>query len=266
LPELGPNFNNVLDLQPLDMVKIRKTTKRSISEVSNDLSSNKLSSEETEPSKKQKMGEIAEVMNELRRQDKCRIEEVKKAEADTKSIKVQLTSMGNDVAKFRGDVDDIRKSQEELRMEVKGIQQLMFQEFALREERKSQVVIFRVPESESTDMEQTKDHDRSEALASLRGAAPIDESEIVFMRRLGIKKADKTRPIVVGLKSATKRLEILRSKTKKNINENLTPKQQAERKEFLQEAEAKNVEAGQPQKFIVVGWANNWRIVEKKQQ
>jgi hypothetical protein len=48
----------------------------------------------------------------------------------------------------------------------------------------------------STDMEQTKDHDRSEAFASLRGDAPIDESKIVFMRRLGIKKADKTRPIV----------------------------------------------------------------------
>jgi hypothetical protein len=62
----------------LQMVKTRRTTKRSISELSNDLSSNESSSEETEPPKKQKMGENSEVMKELKRQDKYRIQDKEK--------------------------------------------------------------------------------------------------------------------------------------------------------------------------------------------
>jgi hypothetical protein len=138
----------------------------------------------------------------------------------------------------------------------------MFKEMATQEERKSQLVAFKVPETEG---ETDREHDKTEVLKLLCLAMMVDKSEIVFMRRQGPKIPNKTRPIIVGLKSIAKTDEILSSRTKMNIGPNLTKVQQTERKKLVAEAQSKNRAEGH-QLYKVVGRPNQYRIIKKSHE
>jgi chromosome segregation ATPase len=183
-------------------------------------------------------------------------------EINLSSLKDEVTEVKADLADVRTEVKEVSKSHKDLKNEVAELQSKMLKEMATQEERKSQLVAFKVPETEG---ETDRDHDKTEVLKLLCLATMVDRSEIVFMRRQGPKIPNKTRPIIVGLKSIAKTDEILSSRTKMNIGPNLTKVQQTERKRLVAEAQSKNGAEGH-QLYKVVGRPNQYRIIKKSQE
>jgi uncharacterized protein YoxC len=176
------------------------------------------------------------------------------------SLKDEVTEVKADLVDVRTEVNEVSKSHKDLKNEVAELQSKMFKEMATQEERKSQLVAFKVPETEGE-----TDRDKTEVLKLLCLATMVDKSEIVFMRRQGPKIPNKTRPIIVGLKSIAKTDEILSSRTKMNIGPNLTKVQQTERKKLVAEAQSKNRAEGH-QLYKVVGRPNQYRIIKKSHE
>jgi seryl-tRNA synthetase len=183
-------------------------------------------------------------------------------QVDLNSLKYEVTEVKADLADVRTEVKEVSKSHKDLKNEVAELQSKMFKEMATQEEQKSQLVAFKIPES---DGETDREHDKTEVLKLLCLATMVDKSEIVFMRRQGPKIPNKTRPIIVGLKSIAKTDEILSSRTKTNIGPNLTKVQQTERKRLVAEAQSKNGAEGH-QLYKVVGRPNQYRIIKKSHE
>jgi archaellum component FlaC len=181
---------------------------------------------------------------------------------DLNSLKEEVTEVKADLVDVRTEVKEVSKSHKDLKNEVAELQSKMFKEMATQEERKSQLVAFKVPETEG---ETDREHDKTEVLKLLCLATMVDKSEIVFMRRQGPKIPNKTRPIIVGLKSIAKTDEILSSRTKMNIGPNLTKVQQTERKKLVAEAQSKNGAEGH-QLYKVVGRPNQYWIIKKSHE
>jgi hypothetical protein len=115
----------------------------------------------------------------------------------------------------------------------------------MREKIKNRLILFNIKELKSNDAN-VKKYDWDETLKTLNKVCTFDESEIQFIHRIGIKQDNKIRPIVVGLKLAIRRDEIVvlaRLKRNKNIKEDLTPKQQLERKaKFMEESSKRKLQ------------------------
>jgi hypothetical protein len=271
----------------LQMVKTRRTTKRSISELSNDLSSNESSSEETEPPKKQKMGENSEVMMELKRQDKCRIQDKRILEDEMRKtnglINDQKTESREQCNEIKESINNIKVDIIRVEAETKkGIENLraemeekleekiakMQHESALQNIRKKEIIMFKINKSQAEDDVVRKAEDKTEVLKTLNEVYKIDKRDMIFCNRVGKKQSNPTnpRPVIVRLKSEAQRDEVLEAaRGKPGIEENLTKEQQAVKRKMLDEMKSKNAEAGH-HLYKVVGRSGIFQLVKKRQR
>jgi hypothetical protein len=92
----------------------------------------------------------------------------------------------------------------------------------------------------------------------------FDESEVVFIRRVGVKTPNGVRPVVVGLKSTSRRDEIVAGgrRARIGIDENLTPKQLEYKRKVKDEIKLKNGREGDDTNvYKLVGSAGNYKSV-----
>jgi hypothetical protein len=67
-----------------------------------------------------------------------------------------------------------------------------------REERSKELILFKIDESDSKSWNETKTYKRTELTKTINKVCALNESEVVFIRRVGVKTTNKVRPIVVG--------------------------------------------------------------------
>jgi hypothetical protein len=88
----------------------------------------------------------------------------------------------------------------------------------------------------------------------------FNESEVVFIRQVGVKTPNKVRPIVVGLRSTSRRDEIVARgrRARIGIDENLTPNQLENKRRVKDEVKLRNEDGCL---YKLVGSAGNYKSV-----
>jgi hypothetical protein len=160
---------------------------------------------------------------------------------------------------MRGLEDDIK----EIKINVdKADSSEIFKELAWREERSKELILFKIDESDSKSWNETKTHERTELTKTINKVCAFNESEVVFIRRVGVKTTNKVRPIVVGLKSTSRRDEIVAKGrgARIGIDENLTPNQLKNKQRIKYEVRLKN-ECEDGHLYKLVGSAGNYKSI-----
>jgi hypothetical protein len=114
---------------------------------------------------------------------------------------------------------------------------------------------------------ETKTYERTELVKTINKVCDFDESEVVFIRRVGVKTPNKVRPIVVGLKSISRRDEIVarERKVRIGIDENLTSKQLENKRKIKNEIKLKNELEGPGEGvYKLVGSVGNYKSIRVK--
>jgi hypothetical protein len=169
-------------------------------------------------------------------------------------------------AKLEGEVDFSRSLEDdikEIKIDVdKADSSKIFKELAWREERSKELILFKIDESDSKSWNETKTYERTELTKTINKVCAFNESEVVFIRRVGVKTTNKVRPIVVGLKSTSRRDEIVaRGRGARiGIDENLTPNQLENRRRIKYEVRLKN-ECEDGHLYKLVGSAGNYKSI-----
>ena len=153
-------------------------------------------------------------------------------------------------------IADLRKKvetvQETSQSAAASAEDAVLAELADRKYREANLVVHRLAEpDENLSVSDKKDKD-AEALVSLMGKAgcSISKNDIKFCSRLGTKKDDTSRPLLVGMKDPELRHQILSAAPKladtdmKNISvvPDLTARQRKEESNMRKEAEKRNEE------------------------
>jgi hypothetical protein len=157
--------------------------------------------------------------------------------------------------------DEIGKIEDQSKINVdKADSSEIFKELAWREERSRELILFKIDESESNSWNETKTYERSELVKTINKVCDFNESEVVFIRRVGVKTPNKVRPIVVGLKSTSRRDEIVARgrRARIGIDENLTPNQLENKRRVKDEVKLRNEDGCL---YKLVGSAGNYKSV-----
>lgn len=243
------------------------------------------------------MGENSEIMKELKRQDKCRIQDKRILEEQLRKtnglINDQKILINDQKTESREQCNEIKESINNIKVDIvrveaetkKGIENLraemeekleekiakMQHESALQNIRKKEIIMFKINESQAEDDVVRKAEDKTEILKTLNEVYKIDERDMIFCNRVGKKQPNPTnptnpRPVIVRLKSEAQRDEVLEAaRGKPGIEENLTKEQQAVKKKMLDEMKSKNAEAGH-HLYKVVGRSGIFQLVKKRQR
>jgi hypothetical protein len=240
--------------------------------------------------KKLKMGEdLAEMLKMIEQQAEKQTRQLEKqAEKQTRQLEKQAEKqtrqLENMIEKrhdeLKGSIDDIKsevkkvkddvdKRFDDLKAEIDDRDQQLLKEIALQDERKTEIIMFKIDESHVENQEDNRKYDMSEVQKTLKEVCKIGESDIVFCKRIGTRNPNRNgpRPVVVRLKSMAQRDEVLDSANragKPGIDANLTPKQQAMKKALLTEMKSKNELAGQLL-YKVVG-RTAFRLVKRQKK
>jgi uncharacterized protein (DUF4213/DUF364 family) len=175
-----------------------------------------------------------------------------------KSMKESYRTLYESYLKLQQQVD---KQESDIKINVdKADSSEVFKELARREERSKELILFKIDESDSKSWNETKTYERTELTKTINKVCAFNESEVVFIRRVGVKTPNKVRPIVVGLKSTSRRDEIVaRGRGERiGIDENLTPNQLENKRRVKDEVKLKN-ENGRLYKLV--GSAGNYKSV-----
>jgi biopolymer transport protein ExbD len=165
-----------------------------------------------------------------------------------------MRSLENDIEEIKINVDKADSSE-------------IFKELAWREERSKELILFKIDESDSKSWNETKTYERTELTKTINKVCAFNESEVVFIRRVGVKTPNKVRPIVVGLKSKSRRDEIVAKgrRARIGIDENLTPKQLENKRNIKDEIKLKNEREGEGcYVYRMVGSAGNYKSIRVK--
>lgn len=144
--------------------------------------------------------------------------------------------------------------------------------------RRCNIIVYRCQEEEEETVEERKQKDRSFVmeLCNKELGVDVNDHDIGKMYRLGKKTQDgKSRPLLVGFKIESKKLEIMNNLTRLKeadqrfrtvgIAHDLSPRQREEVRKALEAARRQQEESGQPagnQKFRVVGQGSKLRVVK----
>jgi hypothetical protein len=160
-----------------------------------------------------------------------------------------MRSLENDIEEIKINVDKAESS-------------VIFKELAWHEERSKELILFKIDESDSKSWNETKTYERTELTKTINKVCAFNESEVVFIRRVGVKTPNKVRPIVVGLKSTSRRDEIVaRGRGARiGIDENLTPTQLENKRRVKDEVKLKN-ECEDGRLYKLVGSAGNYKSI-----
>jgi hypothetical protein len=190
---------------------------------------------------------------------------VEKLGGEVGDIKADFQMVDSAVKKLG---DEIGKIEDQSKINVdKADSSEIFKELAWREERSRELILFRIDESESKSWNETKTYERTELTKTINKVCDFNESEVVFIRRVGIKIPNMVRPIVVGLKSKSRRDEIVAKgrKARIGIDENLTPKQLENKRNIKDEIKLKNEREGEGcYVYRMVGSAGNYKSIRVK--
>jgi ElaB/YqjD/DUF883 family membrane-anchored ribosome-binding protein len=225
--------------------------------------------------KKLKMGEdLAAIVKLFEKQKDDIKSEVKKVRDDVEKIiershnelKGSIDDIKSEVKKVK---DDVEKRFDDLKAEIDDRDQQLLKEIALQDDRKTEIIMFKIDKLHVENQEDSKKYDMSEVQKTLKEVCKIEETDIVFCKRIGIRNPNRNgpRPVVVRLKSMAQRDEVLDSANhagKPGIDANLTPKQQAMKKTLLTEMKSKNELAGQLL-YKVVG-RTAFRLVKRQKK
>jgi hypothetical protein len=172
---------------------------------------------------------------------------VDKQESEVKGVKM---SLDNDIKEIKINVDKADSSE-------------IFKELAWREERSKELILFKIDESDSNSWNETKTYERTELTKTINKVCDFNESEVVFIRRVGVKTPNKVRPIVVGLKSMSRRDDIVARgrRARVGIDENLTPNQLENKRRVKDEVKLRNEDG---HLYKMVGSAGNYKSVRVK--
>jgi ElaB/YqjD/DUF883 family membrane-anchored ribosome-binding protein len=221
------------------------------------------------------MGEdLAEIVKLFEKQRNDIKSEVKKVRDDVEKIiershnelKGSIDDIKSEIKKVKDDVD---KRFDDLKAEIDDRDQQLLKEIALQDERRTEIIMFKIDESHVENQDDSRKYDMSEIQKTLKEVCKIEETDIVFCKRTGIRNSNRNgpRPVVVRLKSMAQRDRILDSANragKPGIDANLTPKQQAMKKTLLTEMKSKNDLAGQLL-YKVVG-RTAFRLVKRQRK
>jgi hypothetical protein len=177
---------------------------------------------------------------------------VDKQESEAGDIKVDFQMVDSAVRKLEDEIE-IGNIKETDSLEI-------FKELAWREERSRELILFKVDESESNSWNETKTYERTELVKTINKVCDFNESEVVFIRRVGVKTPNKVRPIVVGLRSTSRRDEIVARgrRARIGIDENLTPNQLENKRRVKDEVKLRNEDGCL---YKLVGSAGNYKSV-----
>jgi hypothetical protein len=243
------------------------------------MASHKRSNRLKNETKKLKMGEdLAEVLKMIEKQAEKQTRQLEKqAEKQTRQLENMIEKRHNELKGSIDDIksevkkvkDDVDKRFDDLKTEIDDRDQQLLKEIALQDERKTEIIMFKIDESHVENQEDSRKYDMSEVQKTLKEVCKIEESDIVFCKRIGIRNPNRNgpRPVVVRLKSMAQRDEILDSANragKPGIDANLTPKQQVMKKTLLTEMKSKNDLAGQLL-YKVVG-RTAFRLVKRRRK
>jgi hypothetical protein len=193
---------------------------------------------------------ILEVVREMRGLILGLADRVDKVEAKLEGeVDYGMRSLEDDIKEIKIDVDKADSSE-------------IFKELAWREERSKELILFKIDESDSKSWNETKTYERTELTKTINKVCAFNESEVVFIRRVGVKTTNKVRPIVVGLKSTSRRDEIVaRGRGARiGIDENLTPNQLENKRRIKYEVRLKN-ECEDGRLYKLVGSAGNYKSI-----
>jgi hypothetical protein len=197
-------------VEELDSNKLRKTAKRKfMSPVKESIESShtedaeedqetSITSPKTE-SKKQKMGDLAEMVIEMRKtreMNQNESKEIKKMiEKQSNEIKESINNIKVDIvrveAETKKDIVNLRAEMEE-KLEEKIAK--MQHESALQNIRKKEIIMFKINESQAEDDVVRKAEDKTEVLKTLNEVYKIDERDMIFCNRVGKKQSNPTNP------------------------------------------------------------------------
>jgi hypothetical protein len=147
---------------------------------------------------------------------------------------------------------------------LEGDSSEIFKELAWRVERSKELILFKIDESESNSWNETKTYEWTELVKTISKVCDFDESEVVFIRRVGVKTPNGVRPVVVGLKLTSRQDEIVAGgrRARIGIDENLTPKQLENKRKVKDEIKLKNWREGDGNHvYKLVGSAGNYKSV-----
>jgi hypothetical protein len=260
-------YFNILDFMACQDLRIKLNLK-------------KKKSTHTEP-KKQKMGDFAAMMIEMKKTNgmlndqNTKSNEIKKmiekqsneSKEQCDEIKESINNIKDEVVRVevetkRAFVDLEARMEENIKEQITG----MKQETVQQEARKKEVIMFRI--EESNEHEDNNDYVKSEVLKALKCFSTVEELDVAFCRRIGPKRPKRPnipRPVIVRLKTVAKRDDILDLANQNGIagvEENLTKIQQAAKKIMLDDMKTKNEEAGQ-RAFKMVGRSGIYKLVKQ---
>ena len=195
-------------------------------------------------------------------------EEVDRLEKRVSSMEGKQAASGSNVV---NEGASCSKSPEEQAEEV-------IKEIKDQEERKPNILVFNVPESNSSDSADSTKHDKEEVKQLAKQCkVPISKDEMISARRLG-KKGSNPRPLLIQFandekkKMLFKNLKLLQNAPDKyrkmSVKNDLTEKQRKREKELREEAKKMENESSGESSFKVRGppWARKIVKVEKKEK
>jgi hypothetical protein len=194
------------------------------------------------------------------------IETMKTMTEEIESMKESYRTLSESYLKLQQRVD---KQESQMKQEAQSKAEEdsseIFRELAWREERSKELILFKIDESEeSKSWNETKIYEQTELVKTINKVCDFDESEVVFIRRVGVKTPNGVRPVVVGLKSTSRRDEIVAGgrRARIGIDENLTPKQLENKRRVKDEIKLKNGHDGDGNHvYKLVGSAGNYKSV-----
>lgn len=208
-------------------------------------------------------------------------EDVNKLTTDSTKQQTDLKATNDKLEVLTSDVDNLKKTAGK----GDGNNEQVFSELDLREAKKTNLVIFNVPEPDThLTVTEKKKKDESTVINIFKDVDQIVEmkSEIKFLARLGeLKDANKCRPITVGFRDAEMKDKILnsawklsKSKTfsKISLTPDLTKMQISKENDLFNQAKQKNDELSNEDaknyvwKLVGPRGFRQLRKVKKKQQ
>jgi hypothetical protein len=132
------------------------------------------------------------MLEKLSQDSEARVE--KMIEKHHNELKESIDDIKSEVKRVKDDVD---KTFDDLKAEINDRDRQLLEEIALQDERKAEIIMFKIEESHGDNQEVSRKYDMSEIQKTQKEVCQIEGTDIVFCKRIGIRNL----PVKPGIQS-----------------------------------------------------------------
>ena len=176
------------------------------------------------------------------------------------TLVLKLTEQNSEVIKQNNKILDSLSSEKKTEEKIKINVNEVLNDQMEKEMKKNNLIIYGLEEGKDANEEKNNENDSNQIKEVFKHVNPdITSDKIVKVQRIGFKKADKTRPVKVVMKSEESKLSILKNARKLKESENFskvgisydkTRNQQEEYRKMKSEVDEKNKASGKKEYVI----------------